>query len=234
MKAKRLLVTILVLALLAGGCSGGTGTTTASPTATVAPDVIPEPTPTSLPTSMPTHMPPSTSTPTPTPTPTLTPTPTPSISAEELQEKWRIPLYATALTVVSYEGLFETAEQLQAGELDSWGALGQLLGAGIVLSSTRGLIAQWDPAPDQADYQVAMQECVNSAGEVIGRWFDSEISSEDVPGLIQEDYDACQELMEEIMRAMQDDGLARDDIEAMLDELAEQMEEAMSDLEMGD
>jgi hypothetical protein len=45
-----------------------------------------------------------------------------------------------------------------------------------------------------------------------------------VSGLIQDDYQASEELLHSIMKAMLDDGLSRDEIETILDDLAQRLE----------
>ena len=146
------------------------------------------------------------------------------MSVEELQEKWRPALYAASFAMVSYEGLLETADQLQAGEIDGWDAFGQLLAVGLILSSTKGLVDGWEPAPDQAGYKAALQDYVDGAGSIVKRWLDQEIDSSTVSGLIQDDYQASEELLHSIMQAMLDDGLSRDKIEDMLNDLAQRLE----------
>ena len=212
------------MSLLVTGCSKSQqAATEPAATATTVPAVPTETPPPPTPTPEPTFTP----TPTLTSTPTLTPTP--PISTEELKEKWDTPLYAAALTVASYEGLLDTAGKLQAEEIDGFGALGELIAVGAILNSVEESLDAWEPAGDQAEYKPVLQHCVEAGLSVVGQWFDKEISSSDVPGLLKDDHQAAQETLEEIVTAMGDDGLGSEDIQAMLDDLAQRFEEILEE-----
>lgn len=208
---------LIVIIILVAGCSGSQrAVTEPAATATTVPTETSPP---------PTSTPEPTFTPTSTPTPAPSPTSTPAISTEELKEKWDTPLYAAALTVASYEGLLDTADKLQAGEIDGFGALGELIAVGAILKSVEESLDTWEPAGDQTEYKPVLQHCVEAGLSVVGQWFDQEISSAGVPDLLADDHHVVQDALEEILQEMGDDGLSSEDIQAMLDELIQRFEE---------
>ena len=167
------------------------------------------------------------------PTNTLEPTPIvePPISMEDLEEKWHTPLYAAALTVGAYESLLNTAEKRQAEEIDGMTALGELIGTGVILKTVEDTLPEWEPSRDQIEHKAAIQNYIDAAQEVIGQWLDKEITSADVPGLLEDSYSASQDTLQSVLLAMEDDGLSEHDIEFMLDELSQALDELAQALE---
>jgi len=140
-------------------------------------------------------------------------------------------LYAIALTVASYEGLLDTADRVQAEEIDGVTAFGELLALATILRSTEESLAEWEPAPDQMEYKSAIQTHIDAAKIVMTQWVDREISSANVRGLVEDDYQASEDTLEEIARAMQDDGLSWDEVEAMMDDLVESMQDLLEEMQ---
>jgi hypothetical protein len=192
---------------------------------------IPEPSPVlptniSTPTDRPT--PTNTLTPTYTPIPTNTPVPTntpkPTIPPEELKEKWRIPFRAATLTFGAYKYLFELVDKLQAGEIDDTATLGQMIGPGILLMATDGILTEWEPTPDQTIYKDSLLNYVSIARNAISQLTNEEITIADIPGLLDDDYTGIKEVFQSIKDDMKGDGLSDDDITAMADELVQALE----------
>ena len=141
------------------------------------------------------------------------------------------PLYTASLVAGSCEGLIETANKIQSGELDGLSALGELIGVGLLLKASQDSLAEWEPIPGQEEYQQAIQEYADAATEIIGQWLNQEISSETVPDLIGDNCEAVQEVMEDVIQAMKDSGLSDEGIAGMLEELAQRMEEIVEELD---
>lgn len=184
------------------------------------------PTNISTPTDIPT--PANTLTPTYTPIPTNTPVPTntpkPTIPPEELKDKWRIPFRAATLTFGAYKYLFEIVDKLEAGEIDSTATLGQMIGPGILLMATDGILTEWEPTPDQITYKDSLLNYVSIARNAVSQLTNEEITIADIPGLLDDDYAGIKEVFQGIKDDMKGDGLSDDDITAMADELVQALE----------
>lgn len=165
-----------------------------------------------------------TSTPASTDIPEPTKTPTPELAKDELTDRWRIPLYTAVLTAGIYEVLLETSVQLQAQGRDVAGFL-DVLGGAMLLKVAEDALAEWSPSENQTAFKPQLQRQIDTAQKLVSQWTQGEISSTDVPNLLEEDRQAAQDTLREIGQAMREDGLTSEDVETLMEELSAAMEQ---------
>jgi hypothetical protein len=208
-----LLLAVAMLALAVLAC-GEVASPTPEPPAASEEAEVPEPTTT----------PEATGTPEPTDTPEPTEIPQPALPVADLEQKWKSLLYMASMTSGACDMLIETAGKVQAGEIDGLDAWGEVMTAGILLKAVEETLDEWEPTPDQVSYKADIQGCVSTAQEVVGQWLDDEITSADVPGLLEDTCAASRATVEDVIAAMRDDGLSEGEIAALLDELVQTFE----------
>jgi len=215
----------IMLALATMACGGGK-----TPEATEErPTAVPTATATAEPTETPTRPPTQTPEPTDTPEPMDTPLPTQvapsSVSLGELEGTWEPAIGTAALVQGAYEAILKTAEDIQAGEIDSAEVSDELLAEAIVLKAVQDTLAEWNPPEDMVDYKEELEGYVAKGQEILSQWFDEEITPVEVEDFLASDYEDLAQMVQDAVRQAELDGLAMEDIEAMLDELSASIEE---------
>ncbi len=153
----------------------------------------------------------------------------PQLSPEELQAKWRAPLVTSAMNVGICTGVTETAQKIQAGELEGFAAFGELLAAGIMIQAVDEALATAEPAADQAQLLAQMQADVEALRNVVGPWVNKETTSVEVLAVIG---DVCADMnatFEQVAEAAADDGLTAEAARQMMDDATRSMEAALEE-----
>lgn len=211
----------MFLAVIA--CGSQPAIPTASPT--ITPSLTPSLTLTPSTTPSPTNTPTPTSTFTHTPTLTETPTPTPALSVEELRQKWGIPIGVSTITLASCEGLFETATKLQAGEISSLDAGAERFAAVIFFDAGLEVFEEWQPRSDQEDIYNELGNNIEAFRDILVRWFDDEIASDEVVILLTDLCPTIEISMTDVFTRANMDGLPDGEIEKILDEIVDALDE---------
>lgn len=148
----------------------------------------------------------------------------PSLTPEELDAKWRAPIVMAAFSDGVCQTTTETAQNVNSGETDGFTALGELLGASIMIQVIDEGLVEAEPSPDQEAFLNQMSENQEALRAVIGPWIDSEISSTEVLAQIGDVCQATTTTFEEVAEAASKDGMTDEAIVAILEEAAESME----------
>ncbi len=155
----------------------------------------------------------------------------PKLSPEELQAKWRAPIVISAFNVGICEGATETAQKVQAEEIDGFAAFGELLGAGLMIQVVEESLAEAEPMEDQAALVTAMQSDMAALKGVLGPWIDKETTSTDVLKAISPVCEATNDTFEQVVAAASDDGMSPEAMDTILEEAADSMKSAVGDTE---
>lgn len=121
--------------------------------------------------------------------------------------------------------LLDTAQQRQAGEIDGVGTLAALIFTGTLLTSVEETLNEWQPAADQVALQGTLTAHLEALKSVISRWFNDEITSAEVPELVQPVQASVETSMKDIAESAKADGLPADVLNTMLEEIASAFEE---------
>lgn len=149
----------------------------------------------------------------------------PQLSPEELQAKWRIPLGLSALNAGVCTGIQQTAQKLQAEEIEGFTAYGELLGAGLMIRVVEEALTQAELAEDQTELQGQIEADVAALRTVVASWVNNETSSADLLPILDETCPDITATFEQVAKAATDDGLTP---EAMT-QIMEDMRQAMAD-----
>jgi len=155
----------------------------------------------------------------------------PKLSPEELEAKWRGPIVASAFNVAACEGATETAQKIQAGEIEGFAAFGELMGVGIIVQAVDEMLVAAEPADDQADLFAQMQSDIEALRNILGPWIDNETTSAEVLETIGDVCADATKTFEQVSNAAGDDGMTEEQMAAMLEEVATAMQESFEDLE---
>ncbi|MCB2178413.1 hypothetical protein KQH61_00690 [bacterium] len=203
------LITILILV----GVTACGSTEPAGPTNT--PTLVPTATNTPLPTE----------TPPPTFTPTPEPSPTPEFTQDELKEIYQ-PMIGNGLLLYSVCPLIvDTAERRQSGELDGFGALGEIFVEATILDGINTNLQGSTATGQQGDFVSDLQGYTDVMKDVLAQWFNDQITSVDVPGLLADTCPAVEESLQEIVDAARADGMSDETLDLILTEYQDALEE---------
>jgi hypothetical protein len=200
-----ILLVVATLFLAVCACSTGNGTVEIAPT-DVSPDTEPESgeveiEPTSPPMSIEDEM--------------------------EMLEKWRIPVASGVLVSVVCDSLLETATRRDSGEIDGMEALGEVIGAGMLLEGVDEGLLGWEPISEQSLYKDEILGYVESIKAIVGSWVDQEIDSAEVLNELPSICESATVTAENIMTAANAEGLSEEDLDSFFEELAQSLEDAM-------
>lgn len=168
-------------ALTAPPVANATATALPLPSLTTKPSDTPRPTDTTTPTEAP--RPTSTATNTPISTVPPTETAAPTIDPATLDDLQR-GYMALLLLESSLGALDELAVQLQAGTVDGLEAMGVLIASAAILGQVKELVDAEPITRSLGPAWVEARQAAELAGDIVRRWFDDEVTSEDVPGLL--------------------------------------------------
>jgi len=137
-----------------------------------------------------------------TPTPTLIPTDIPVsipiISEELLKSIFRHLIISVITTDYVCSLVLDTAEKLQSGEINGFDAEFEIIFEALLIDEVDVSISEGEHHYLAADLVERLGEHVNIIKEVLGALFNSEISSADVPGLLQDECASIVETQEAI------------------------------------
>lgn len=152
--------------------------------------------------------------PTDTPEPTSTPLPTdtpvpPTLSKEEALRKWRAPFVASAFSYTLCKQVSESPEAVPP--------LAVIVGLGVVA----GTLEEWQPQPDQVEIEQSLKAALQE--------FSTAFQENDTDTLSAAAAEICptlEEALNSIRAAVTLDGLTDEDLQAVLEEIQKNMEEA--------
>lgn len=163
------------------------------------------PTETSEPTAINTATPTATNTPTPTATEPPTATPSPTAFPEELKTRILNTYGATVMIQLNAEGTYEIADGLASGELASLEAGLMRLTVVLLVDQVENLIPVLDPPDPLIDPWEDALEVHEQTKDILRRWFNEEIDSEQVvtemPPILDAAEKAARDAEEAIDRA---------------------------------
>jgi hypothetical protein len=148
----------------------------------------------------------------------------PKLSPEELRAKWRGPIALTALNAGICTGISETAQKTQAGEIDGFSAFGELMGAAIMLRAVEESLAETALAEDTTGFYEQVQTDVETLKAVVGPWVNDEITSAEVAVRLGDTCSDMNQTFEKVVKAASDEGLSRDAMDGLMDELSQSLE----------
>jgi len=212
---KKIILSVLILFVLISACTPAEPTPT--PTSTVIPTATNTPTPTLTPIK--------------TPTPTTTPTITPLPNQDELKNTWQPVVNGIALQNVICPMIIDTAIKLQNDEIDSWGALTEMIAEALFINAIEESFAEWEPEPEIADHKYIILDHNEVLKDVLADWFNDEITSVDVPGLLEDECPQIEADMKVIIDDARAHGMSDVTLKAMLLEMEEGLEEMKEELE---
>lgn len=155
----------------------------------------------------------------------------PKLSPEELDAKWRGPIVASAFNVAACEGATETAQKIQAGEIDGFEAFGELLGVGIMVQAVDEMLVDAEPAEDQTDLLAQMQGDIEALRGILGPWIDDEITSAEVLETIDDVSADTTKTFEQVADAAGDDGMTEEQMATLIEEVATAIDDALETTE---
>jgi len=155
----------------------------------------------------------------------------PKLTPEEAKAKWQAPIAMSALNTGTCVGVKETAQKIQAEEIDGFEALGGIWGASLLIQVIEEGLAEAEPTEDQAEILAQIQADIDSLKEVVGPWINEETTSADVLLVIDDVCVGMEKTFEQVVEAAADDGLPPEEMEAILDEMSSAMESVTDELE---
>jgi hypothetical protein len=170
---KKCVLTMLVLSLVLPSCAPDVSTT---PTPQQEEEAeVPTVTPTS---ELPTIIPEPTVTPSPTSTPSPIPTPTslPEDVRESILQTYKVMLFVQFNTNL----LNETAIKVNTGELAGFESFGALLAVASMVNAVEEAIEEFEPDEMLSDYWRKAEDVHDRTKELVSKWFNQEIYSDDV------------------------------------------------------
>lgn len=191
----------------------------------------PEPTVTPQPTSTPASTATATHTPEPTATYTPEPTATPVPDQDELKKTWQPAIGGIALQNGICPMIIETANKLQSGEIDGWDAFAEMVAEAMFINALDESFAEWEPESEVADYKELILAYNETMKTVLADWYNDEITSEDVPGLLEDECAAIEESVQTIVEDAQAFGMNTETLEAILDEMEQSLTDMQEELE---
>lgn len=147
----------------------------------------------------------------------------PKLSPEELQDKWRVPLGLSALNVGVCTGIQQTAQKLQAEEIDGFSAYGELLGAGIMIRVVEEALTQAELAEDQTKLQEQIETDVERLRTVVASWVNKETTSADVLPVLDKTCPDITATFEQVAKAATDDGLTPEAMTQIMEDMRQAM-----------
>lgn len=219
MKIKSAIILSMITILVLTACG------TAEPAAPTAPPATPTLVPTATNTPLPTD------TPTPTLTPTPQPTPTPEVSQEELKEMYQpligngLILYAVCPQVIS------TAERRQSGAIGGFEAFGEMIAEAAFLDAVKQALADSTATGELGEFVDQMQAHLDVMIAVLADWYNDQISSADVPGLLEDECPMVEQTLETIVENARAKGMTQDTIDLIVTELQAAMIELGTNLD---
>jgi len=132
----------------------------------------------------------------PSPTPVSMPTETANSTAhpnhtsntEQLKDKWRAPMFTLGLTFTSMESMLDIAQRLQAGEMEGIAAFAELFAVALIVDGADKTLDEFEPLREQVEYVAATQGYLDTVMSVLAPWIDRELTSAEVPSLLEEDF----------------------------------------------
>jgi len=160
-----------------------------------------------------------------TPTPTLIPRDIPvsiPIISEELLKSIFRHLIISVITTDYVCGLvLETAEKLESGEINGFDAEFEIIFEALLIDEVDVSISEGEHHYLAADLIERLGEHVDNIKEVLGALFNSEISSADVPGLLQDECASIVETQEAISSHADAFNFSEEAREEIIDEFRE-------------
>jgi hypothetical protein len=148
----------------------------------------------------------------------------PKLSPEELRAKWRGPIALTAFNAAICTGISETAQKTQAGEIDGFSAFGELMGSAIMLRAVEESLVETALAEDTTEFYEQVQTDVETLKAVVGPWINDEITSAEVVVRLGDTCSDMNRTFEKVVEAASDEGLSRDAMDELMDELSQSLE----------
>lgn len=181
-----------------------------------------------IPAETPTETKVPTATLTPEPTATNTPVPTPTATPDQFALKTIYqPLINGGFVVQTVCAMtIETANKRQSGEIDGLGAFGEILLEATLLKAIEDGYLEWEADASVEDWKTDVQAAIDEIQGVLGRWLEDEITSVDVPGLLQSTCEDVKETLKQITVEAYVNGLT----EASMDEIFAELQEGFSEI----
>lgn len=135
-----------------------------------------------------------------------------------------VPLGLSALNAGICTGIQQTAQKVQAEEIDGFSAYGELLGAGIMLKVVDEALVQAELMEDQLDLQEQIEADVNAMRSIAASWINEETTSADVLIALEDTCPVITTTFEQVTKAAADDGLTPEAMAQIMDEMRQAME----------
>lgn len=158
-----------------------------------------------------------------TPEPSPTPPPAEPLTQAELQEKWQPPLASYSLFAGACASIQDTlTEQIDHG-LSGISLEGSWLGIDLVMGAAEQAIDAWEPDPALAGYYDDLQGSLEMVKGLLGKWQTEALTAEAVQGALVTECQAVDSTAETLLETARAEGITAETLEAIGEELMEQM-----------